>query len=118
MSNEVIEGKVAPGSCRTTVRFSPSEYFRLCKEQLLTGRSIPWLLKTRYFGSDELRPPPFDYETSRELIRQISGMANNLNQIARQLNSGLEAPLLADIGRMLQVLEDLRTLAMRDYGDS
>ncbi|MGK5086520.1 MobC family plasmid mobilization relaxosome protein [Bdellovibrionota bacterium FG-2] len=103
-------------SCRTTVRFSPVEYRRITRQQLLTGRSIPWLLKTRFFNSAELQPPAFDYETSRELIRQIAAIGNNLNQIAKGVNSGIAKEVSDHIKAMHKLLEDLHALAMRDYG--
>ena len=116
MNNEAGEVKGIPDSCRANVRFTPAEYRRLQRDQLLTGQSIPWLLKTRYF-SGELKPPAFDYETSREILRQLSGIGTNLNQIARRVNSGISDGVHEQISAMLKLLEHLNKLAMRDYGD-
>lgn len=104
-------------SCRTNVRFTPVEYRRIQRDQLLTGRSIPWLLKTRYFNSAELQPPVFDYKTSCDLLRQIAGIGNNLNQIARRINSGIADGVHDHITAMHKLLKDIHTLAMRDYGN-
>lgn len=116
MSKEATSGTSTPDSCRANVRFTQVEYQRLKREQLLTGRSIPWLLKTRFFGSAELQPPAFDYETSREIIRQLAGIGNNLNQIARRHNSGIRDQVHENIAEILRLMKDVHNLAMRDYG--
>lgn len=117
MMNEQSEKSITPDSCRANVRFTPAEYRKLLRDQLLTGRSIPWLLKTRYFSSAELRPPAFDYETSREVLRQLAAIGNNLNQIAKRVNSGISDAIDEHVTAMAKRLADLHALAMRDYGD-
>ena len=117
MNTEASEVKNAPDTCRANVRFTPLEYLRLKREQLLAGRSIPWLLKTRYFNAAELRPPAFDYQTSREIIRGINAIGNNMNQIAKRVNSGINDGVHEHYVAMRRMLADIHALAMRDYGD-
>lgn len=116
-SKEAGEGVGTTDTCRTHIRFTPAEYRRLKREQLLTGRSIPWLLKTRYFSAVELRPPAFDYKTSCEILRQLGGIGNNMNQIAKRVNSSIADAVLEHIAEMRKLMKDIHTLAMRDYGD-
>ena len=117
MKNEAGEGKTTPDTCRANVRFTPEEYRRLQREQLLTGRSIPWLLRTRCFSSAELRPPAFDYETSCEILRQYAAIGNNMNQIAKRVNSEIKEGVLDHLAAIRVMTKDLYDLAMRDYGD-
>ena len=117
MSNDATNKGTPPGSNSSCVRFTPAEYRRVQRDQLLTGRSIPWLLKTRYFSAAELRPPAFDYDTSREILRQLGAIGNNMNQVAKRTNSGINAGVDEQIAAMFKLMKDLHALAMRDYGD-
>lgn len=116
MNTDIIETNTPSDSCRTNVRFTPHEYRKLLRDQLLTGRSIPWLLKTRYFQG-ELKPPAFDYETSRAILRQLAGIGNNLNQIAKRVNSGLFVGIQEQVSAAIKLLKDIHSMAMRDYGN-
>ena len=73
---------------RTTVRFTREEYNRLRKDQLLTGQSIPWLLKETYFNRADFKPA-LDVATRDAVRRELAYIGNNLNQAVRHLHSGL-----------------------------
>ena len=117
MTKEAGEGKHTPDTCRANVRFTPEEHLRLKREQLLTGRSIPWLLRKRCFSSTELRPPAFDHETCCEILRLEASISNNMNQVAKRVNSGIQDRVMEDISAMRAMMKDIHNLAMRDYGD-
>ena len=117
MSKEAGEKVATPCSNSSCVRFTPVEYRRVQRDQLLTGQSIPWLLKTRYFSAAELRPPAFDYETSREILRQLGAIGNNMNQVAKRTNSGINDGVNEQIAAMFKLMKDVHALAMRDYGN-
>lgn len=71
----------------TCVRMSTKEYLQIVKESDLTGRSIPKLLREAYFG----RPPQKVLMNKEDLMilrRDMNKIGNNLNQIARKINSG------------------------------
>ena len=118
MSEVAAELEYTVSELRTTVRFTPSEYRRLKREQQLTGQSIPWLLKQSYFRRAELRPPAFDYETSRAILREIGAIGNNLNQLAKRVNSGIASAVLEHVAAMRSKLDQIAAVALRDYGDS
>ncbi|MGK5084365.1 plasmid mobilization relaxosome protein MobC [Bdellovibrionota bacterium FG-1] len=72
----------------THVRFTRDEYQRLRKDQLLTGQSIPWLLKETYFSRADFTPR-LDVKTRDAVRRELSHIGNNLNQATRYLHSGM-----------------------------
>lgn len=73
---------------RTHVRFSEQEFARIEKASRTTGRSIPWLLKTAFFNNGDLSPA-FDKESARALQVELNRIGVNINQIAREINSGI-----------------------------
>ena len=72
---------------RVTVRFSEEEYDRLRVEQYITGDSIPTQLKTAYFKGPRCSPV-MNIEEQRGLLTELRRIGNNINQIAKYLNSG------------------------------
>ncbi len=87
--NEIAEELAQPApEPRTNVRFTRAEYERLRKDQLLTGQSIPWLLKETYFNRADFKPA-LDLATRDAVRRELAYIGNNLNQAVRHLHSGL-----------------------------
>lgn len=78
------------------VRFSPGEHTSLELDSVNTGKSIPQLLKESYF--ERSRPLPL---MTKPDLAKISGelgrIGNNMNQIAKRLNSGIRAGFNEDI---------------------
>ncbi len=70
------------------VRMSPLKYKQIKKDSEVSGKSIPALLRNSYFGK-----PPVKVlvkENDLDVLRKdLNRIGNNLNQIARRLNSGL-----------------------------
>ena len=72
------------------VRFSLGEYARIQEDSIHTGKSIPSLLKERYFTGP--RPLPLLAKADMEkLFGELGRIGNNMNQIARRINSGIRA---------------------------
>jgi hypothetical protein len=69
--------------------------------QLESGRSIPWLLRTALL-SGGISPPTLDSETRQVVRRVIGNMGNNINQLAKAVNSGL----INDFNNRLQGIYD------------
>ncbi len=65
-----------------------SEYCRLMKQCSLSGLSTSVLLRQLIMGV-QLRPRPPD--TYASLLRELSAIGNNVNQIARNTNAKKEA---------------------------
>lgn len=77
--------KVWPSTC---VRFSTEEYDHLLNDAKVLGKSIPQLLKSAYFVGAPLIPL-MDAADRRATLRALDQIGNNINQIARHLNSGI-----------------------------
>lgn len=98
------------------IRFSKQEYQRLLKDKEITGKSIPWLLKTIYFKKD-ISTPTLDLETRKAVRRELAAIGNNLNQLARKANTGIFGDLQEDLIESLQTIKTLRSYLGQDYGD-
>ena len=98
------------------IRFSEQEYQRLLKDQNLTGKSIPWLLKTAYFKK-EISTPPLDAETRKVVSRELSAIGNNLNQLAKKVHMEIFGNLKDEIQECLQDIKILRSYLGQNYGD-
>lgn len=90
----------------THVRFSEQELSRIEKAARSTGRSIPWLLKTAFFNSGELCPT-FDKDSARSIQVELNRIGNNINQIAREINSGLKRGWNIEFERLNQQLSQI-----------
>ncbi len=86
MKENKLSKSYSGGKCN--VRMSPLQYRRIKKESKESGKSIPALLRNSYFGK-----PPVKVlvkENDLDVLRKdLNRIGNNLNQIARRLNSGL-----------------------------
>ncbi len=101
-------------SLSTCVRFSAEEYLILKKDELLIGKSIPWLLKTAYFKNG-IAPPLLDAETRRAVRRELAYIGNNINQLAKNVNSGLISQVKDEVQEMLQAIRTLKSFLGLDY---
>lgn len=89
MDKEVINKNVrsAGASC---VRFTAEEYQRIEADAEIFGKSIPTLLKEKYFNGPRVLPL-LAKEDLEKLFGELGRVGNNLNQIARRINSGIRA---------------------------
>lgn len=69
------------------IRFNAEEYKQLQEDERKTGRSMQRLLKKAYFEGEPTVLLMTD-EDAKHFSAQILRIGNNVNQIARQLNSG------------------------------
>ncbi len=69
------------------VRLTPQEHDKLVKDVLKAGKSAPALLKRAYFEKNPMIILMADPDRDH-FIAQINRIGNNVNQIARHLNSG------------------------------
>jgi hypothetical protein len=72
---------------RSHVRFSEKEWEKIEKDRIETKRSIPHLLKATYFNSGGVKVL-INNINARSLIGHIGKIGNNINQIARKVNTG------------------------------
>ena len=72
---------------RTTVRFTDAEYDRIKEEAQLSRQSIPRLLKASHFRARKLKLL-LDGSERGWVCSELRRIGNNVNQIARKVNSG------------------------------
>ena len=68
------------------IRVTEAEYSAL-KAKCPKARLAEWMRETCLGHEDTRRKPPYP-PVDPALLRQLAGMGNNLNQVARKLNSG------------------------------
>ena len=95
--------KKSKSSC---VRFSMDEYNRITSEAKVLGESIPTLLKMRYFNQKVIAPLLSGDDTRRVTVA-LSRIGNNVNQIARKINSGFRE---GSSQPLESIAEDLRVI--------
>ena len=84
-------------------RVSEQEYEKLRESAETLNMSVPAFVKKKAEGS-RLVAPKFDKETRQTIVRELSGIANNTNQIAKVLNTKyVDAD---DLNRNLQALRN------------
>lgn len=106
----------ASHSFMSCVRFTESEYRQLQKAQLISGKSIPWLLKTAYFN-DGISAPTLDNETRKTVRTELSRISNNLNQIAKHVHSGLISEIKSEFEEVLQAVRCLKSFLKLGFGE-
>lgn len=74
------------------VRLTSAEYAKLENEAVSAGMSVSELIRTRGIrGQKEIVAKPVFSKVDNEAIRLLSNIANNMNQQAAALNSGVKA---------------------------
>ena len=66
-------------------RVSESEYLKLQQSAETLNMSVPAFVKKKAQGA-RLVAPKFDLESRQSIVRDLSGVANNINQIAKYCN--------------------------------
>lgn len=97
------------------VRLSESEYQRITKEQKITGKSIPWLLKNAYFKGP-LCALLMGVEEQRALLVELRRIGNNINQIAKKINSGFREGWNDEFNQIRHELSIVRQYIAGIYG--
>jgi len=86
------------------VRFNEDEFARIEEDSINTGKSIPTLLKEKYFSGP--RPlPMISKEDLKKHFGELGRIGNNMNQLARRLNSGIREGFVEEL-REIQRLFD------------
>ena len=110
--NNII--KLSTGN-RCCVRMSPSEYKRIQKESKVLGKSIPQLLRDSYFGN--LPVKVLVNKNDLGILRKdLNRIGNNLNQIAKRLNTGLMHGWSDTLDMVLEQFDTLTDQIHYNYG--
>ena len=67
-------------------RVSESEYLKLQQSAETLNMSVPAFVKKKAQGARLVAPKP-DLESRQAIVRDLSGVANNINQIAKYCNA-------------------------------
>ncbi len=71
------------------VRVDASEHKQIKKMTLTTGMTAPELFRRALLGRMDLEQPLFSPEQAREFESELKRQGNNINQIAKKINTGL-----------------------------
>jgi hypothetical protein len=100
---------------RTTVRFSDEEFERISDEAKLAGLSLPSLLKRSHFSRKKLQLLLGEVER-HALCAEVRRIGNNVNQIARRVNSGALEGWHSEFQEVLKKISELHQMAAGAYG--
>lgn len=112
-SSDALSAK--PDSLRTNVRFTEQEYERIRREATILGMSIPTLLKTNYFRHKPIRVL-MDAVDRRSVFAELKRIGNNLNQLARRVNSGFFEGWYPEFQHVADNLKSLERYLVGGYG--
>ena len=116
MNNQSAVNQEPEIQLASLVRFTKSQALALIKERLLTGKSIPTILKDSFFkrGATKL---VFSSEDARELSKQLSYISRNLNQLTRYIHSGINGTVIEDFQTVFRRVNDLLENVSLEYGN-
>jgi len=115
MEQKEAETKNSGRGPGTLVRFSNSEWGQIASDSKVTGQSIPALLREAYFRHAPL-VPLLGKEDVTMLLGQLHRIGNNINQIARHLNSGFREGFNDDFTEIKNAFSKLYRFITANYG--
>jgi alpha-galactosidase/6-phospho-beta-glucosidase family protein len=110
-----MEEKSNKQSYRTHIRLSENEFQRLEEDSQIQGATIPELMKKTYFKGPIVRPL-LTKEDSIKLMTELKRIGNNVNQIARHLNSGIREGFHKELEQVYEQLFLLSQYISGAYG--
>ena len=99
------------------VSFSENEYRRITNKANRLGKSIPSILKKSHFRKKPVTPV-FSFDDAKKLISALARIGNNLNQIARKINSGFAEGYNDHLRSVSEEIRVLKTCAVGVRGRS
>jgi hypothetical protein len=100
------------------VRFTEHEFNMIQKMQQTTGLSIPDILKKATFRRVDLLRPLLNKEDVERIMVELRRQGNNLNQITKQINSGLMTGWSQSFNSLVRAYVDIRHLISVNHGNS
>lgn len=100
---------------RTTVRFTDDEFARITEEARLAGLTLPVLLKRSHFSRKKLQL--LLGETERhQVCAELRRIGNNVNQIAKRVNSGALEGWYSEFQDALKSISELQQMLAGVHG--
>ena len=115
MSDDKIENKNKRNPS-SHVRFTDSELKKIQRAQQETGLSIPDLLKKAFFQNEKLMQPLFSKDDTSKFMTELVRQGNNINQIAKAINSGFATGWNQSLNNLQKAYWDLRHLLSVNHG--
>ena len=97
------------------VRLSPEQHEQLKIDERRSGKSAAELMRIAYFEGGPMVLLMTD-EDRHEVLTQISRIGNNVNQIAKRVNTGILFGFDQEISQMRVLLSHLMTFVTSKYG--
>ena len=116
MNNQNDVGHEPEIQLASLVRYTKSQALALIKERLLTGKSIPTILKDSFFNRGPTKLV-FSSEDAKELLKQLSYLNRNLNQLTRYIHSGINGTVIEDFQTAFRRVNDLLAAVSLEYGN-
>lgn len=107
------ERKKALASC---VYFAENEYKQISEDSCATGKSIPALLKLAYYSSRRVRVL-MHKDDQEKWFRELRQWGNNLNQLAKRVNSGLMEGWYEEFKTVRDAINRIEALVVGAYGN-
>ena len=98
------------------VRFTDEEYARVHEDAEAYGKTDPEIIKSVYV-SKNLARPVLNRDDAQRVLAALARIGNNVNQIARQLNSGFRQGFNPAIQEVRDAVVALRHFIMGYDGD-
>ncbi len=112
--------KVADPKTRIVpIRFTPEQYAQLSEKASRAGMAIGAAARSILLGAAgprAVKRPPVEKAQLARLLGAIGKLGSNVNQIARALNEGRDAPSLAELAEMRADIAAMRTAVMAALG--
>ena len=100
----------------THIHFTDDEYATLKDDAMLYRKSIPDVIKAVYFRQ-ALARPLLASDDARKILAELNRIGNNVNQIARQMNSGIRDGFNPAVDELRQEVAALRHMVMGAHGN-
>lgn len=111
---KTLEPKASHKLGASCVRFNVQERTQIEEDSVSTGKSIPTLLKESYFGS----PRPLPLMTRVDVQRlngELGRIGNNINQLARRLNSGIREGFMSNLDEIQRSFDGIWLFLVSQY---
>jgi len=101
------------------IRFTPEQYAQLAEKANRAGMAIGAAARSILLGAAgprAVKRPPVEKAQLARVLGAIGKLGSNVNQIARALNEGRDAPSLAELADMRAEIAAMRTAVMTALG--
>lgn len=105
-------------SHQSLIRWTDEEFTDITEKADKAGLAIAAFMRAAALGDTgprAQRRPPADHKALRQILGHVGRIGNNINQIARALNSGEKAPI-HDLPAALRAYMDIRNAIYEALG--